>query len=406
MDTRAVEDRLALYAEHTFSHSFSVIEPWHPRVHAISTRKRGFAAAAHDAARELVEGALRELGAAPLSAQRGLTYKAVNPMGHAVSGPTRLLVDHFEFHDLGFGSGAVLRDIEAGMEVPCQLHLSPPGGEFVAHVELEAGEERVLELAPAERPGSLAGALDKSAAECSGPAAGDEREGPGQLVTPFVRIAWEPGDGIVSWLDSALSRELLRPDRLHAAFTPVHEVTPMAGRDDAWAVRGRMDLNRKGEDAVRSAGCLMGGRHTRSGDVSVSAVLDYGVPGVSLYEVELTAYLDAPRVDVSVRMHKDSVWEPENVYLSLPFTTGAPDAQLWLDKAGAAVRPRIDQIPGTLTDFYSIQEGFALVSDRYGVAVATPDSNLLQLGALEHGPRLLAGDPALATTPRSRTPGS
>ncbi len=342
---------------------------------------------------------MRELGAAPLSARRGLTYRVVNPLDHAVGGPIRLLVDHFEFHDLGFGSGAVLTDVAAATEVPCQLHLSPPGGEFVAHVELEAGEERDLELSPAARPSSLAGAFDRSEAGRSEPAAGEEPTCPGQLVTPFVRIAWEPGDGIVSWLDRAVSRDLLRPDLVHAAFTPVHEVTPMTGRDEAWDVRGRMGLNRKGENVVRSAGCLIGGSLRRSGDVSVSAVLDYGLPGASLCEVELTAYLDAPRVDVSVRMHKDSVWEPENVYLSLPFTTGAPDAQLWLDKAGAAVRPRVDQIPGTLTDFYSVQEGFAVVSDDYGVAVATPDSNLLQLGALEHGPRLLAGDPALEGDP-------
>ena len=160
-----------------------------------------------------------------------------------------------------------------------------------------------------------------------------------------------------------------------------------------------MGLNRKGEDAVRSSGCLVGSRPLQDGEVFVSARLDYGVAGCSLFLVELTAYLDAPRVDVSVRMHKDSVWEPENVYLSLPFGSGSPGDVLWLGKAGAAIRPRVDQIPGTLTDFYTLQEGFALVSDDHGLAVATPDSPLLQLGALEHGGRPLAGDPELTDDP-------
>jgi hypothetical protein len=59
------------------------------------------------------------------------------------------------------------------------------------------------------------------------------------------------------------------------------------------------------------------------------------------------------------------------------------------------IRPRVDQLPGTLTDFYSIQEGFALVSDGLGIVVATPDTHLIQLGALEYGPRPLHGAPEL-----------
>ncbi len=115
------------------------------------------------------------------------------------------------------------------------------------------------------------------------------------------------------------------------------------------------------------------------------------------------------RVDVAVRLHKDSVWEPENVYLSLPFTAGAHE-QLWLAKAGAlevgaAVRPRIDQIPGTLTDYYALDDGFALVTDEpagsgMGISVAMPDCHLLQVGPLAFGERLLAGDPRLADDPQ------
>ena len=410
-DTRAVEDELALYSEHTFGHSFSMIEPWHFLVHAIAERKRGFAASAHDGARELLGSALEELGAAPMAAVAGLSYRAINPLDHAVSGIGRLLVGHFEFHELGFSRGAVVRDLEADTEVPCQLLLTPPGAQFLVHMQLQAGEERRLELVP-RKPESDGRGVSESgdSAENESPGAPDARDGEptivrapasgrGHLETPFVRITWAPGDGIVGWVDTALSRELLRPDRRHAAFTPVHEVTPMHGRDDVWPVRGKMELNRKGENAVRSSGCLVGSDGVEAGSVFVSTSLDYGVPGASLYTVELRAYMDEPRVDVAIRMHKDSVWEPENVYLSLPFTAGTPDAQLWLDKSGAAVRPRIDQIPGTLTDFYSIQGGFAIVSEGYGVAIASPDSHLIQLGPLEHGVRLLSGDPALADDP-------
>ncbi|HYW68588.1 MAG TPA: glycoside hydrolase, partial [bacterium] len=329
-DTRKIEDLLALYAEHTFSHSFSVVEPWDPLVHAISERKRGFAAAAHDGARELVEDALRKLGKAPLTAGRGLAYRAVNTHDHAVAGPVRLPVGHFEFHDLGFGRGVALRDVEADSYLPCQLMLSPPGAEILAHVELEAGEERLFELTPADRPDTVAAALRVAGVECpatagdGGVLTGSDRLSDEGMSTPFVEVVWRPGNGIVGWTDRALARGLLRPDRRHGAFTPVHEVTPVSGPEDVWGARGRMDLNRKGANAVRSSGCLVGAKPLQDGEVFVSARLDYGVAGCSVFLVELTAFLDAPRVDVAVRMHKDSMWEPENVYLSLPFGSGSP----------------------------------------------------------------------------------
>ncbi len=71
-DTRALEDELALYSEHTFGHSFSMIEPWHFLVHAIAERKRGFAASAHDNARELLGYALEEHGVRLLSGDAAL----------------------------------------------------------------------------------------------------------------------------------------------------------------------------------------------------------------------------------------------------------------------------------------------------------------------------------------------
>jgi hypothetical protein len=96
-------------------------------------------------------------------------------------------------------------------------------------------------------------------------------------------------------------------------------------------------------------------------------------------------------VDAYVRLHKHSLWEPENLYLALPFG----DREAWLDKAGAPVRPRIDQIPGTLTDFHAVSAGVAF----RGLALAMPDQHLLQIGSLDHGERLLAGDPRLEHDP-------
>jgi len=82
--------------------------------------------------------------------------------------------------------------------------------------------------------------------------------------------------------------------------------------------------------------------------------------------------------------------------ISLPFrTTSEQRDELWVEKTGAVLRPRKDQLPGTLTDFYSIQEGYALCNSGTGLVIATPDTPLLQLGPLEYGQRLLNGNDKL-----------
>jgi len=102
-----------------------------------------------------------------------------------------------------------------------------------------------------------------------------------------------------------------------------------------------------------------------------------------LFKLQVKTYLIERRIDFKVVMNKNNRWEPENVYLPLPLKFSNIQS-LWLDKPKAAVRPRFDQIPGTLIDFYSIQEGIALCSDAGGLVLATPDTNLVHLGDLEY----------------------
>jgi hypothetical protein len=405
-DPIALENDLALYAEHTFSHAHAMSDPWHPVVHAIAERKRAYAARAADAVAGLLHDALGRLGAAALAANTPCRYEIINPLDHRVSGTAGLAVGHHEFNELRFDRGARVRDEDTAEPVPCQLTRAPLGGEFRVHVELAAGEGRVLAIEAADGTG-LERASKEEPAEAAEADSGavDSAAGPrseaaeaGALETPFVRIAWEPGDGIVEWRDLRSDAGLIRADRRDAPLTPVHEVTPLAGRDDVCATRARMGLNRKGQGVVRTAGRLTACGGVETGAVFAGVTLGYDVPGMSVCEVELRALVDEPRVDVAVRMHKESTWAPENVYVSLPF---APDGRgvLWLDKAGAPMRPRFDQIPGTLTDYYAVQGGFAVVGAENGVGVAMLDNHLLQLGPLEHGERLLAGDPALGDDP-------
>jgi hypothetical protein len=202
-----------------------------------------------------------------------------------------------------------------------------------------------------------------------------------ELETEHLRVAID--GGVTSVVHVPTGRELLRGDRSHDAFTPVYELSP-------GAERGPMGLNRKGEDVVRTAGRVTEAGPVTAGPVFVRTTLAYELPGTRWCELELALHRHAPRLDASLRLHRESVADPENLYLSLPFA-----GEVLLDRAGIGIRPRVDQIPGTLTDYYSVDHGF-LAGDT---AVAMPDANLVQLGPLAFGERLLAGDPRLEADP-------
>lgn len=95
-----------------------------------------------------------------------------------------------------------------------------------------------------------------------------------------------------------------------------------------------------------------------------------------------------PKISVDFRLHKESVWEPENVYLSLPFA----GEENYLDKAGAVIRPRIDQLAGTCIDFYALQNGMVFEREKSTVILASKDVPLVAMGSLQAHPIRLMGD--------------
>ena len=368
---------LALYAEHTFSHAWSMLRPWHSDVHTISARKKAYAIGAFEKVRKVLDDTLVELGAAALQTDRPLRYRVINPLASEISGPVRPVVGHYEFHEWGLGRGGDVIRCDNGEILPHRVEDDPTGMIFCIFMKLRANEECEIEIRPREQK------------------TGDEKQASvtqpdGSFIeTPFVKIEWRPADGIVSWFDKSEGRELIRPDYRQTPFAPVYEITPVEGEDRICAVRGEMVLNRKGAGVRRTVGRLTDVKMLPPGDVYAGVELRYAVQGMSLYVVELKAFHEEARVDIAVRIAKTTQWEPENVYLALPFGTGGDSGQLWFDKAGAAIRPRQDQLPGTLIDFYCIQEGLVLTDGSHGVAIAVPDSPLIQLGEMEYGERKL-----------------
>ena len=92
-----------------------------------------------------------------------------------------------------------------------------------------------------------------------------------------------------------------------------------------------------------------------------------------------------------MRIHKSSVWEPENLYISLPFTAGEEEVK-YIDKTGCIIRPGIDQLPGTNMEFYLLQNGIVMEGKEKTLTLAIKDAPLVTFGELKaHPVRLCDG---------------
>ena len=384
----ALDEHLALFAEHTFGHADAMTRPWRLESQAIRGRKLAYAAEARDLAIDIEGRLLAELGARGPEPGLPLHYHVFNPHAEPWRGPLRLPVHHYEFNERGLHGGLQLIKRDSGVALPSRLESAAGGGEVAAWLDLSPGQRVELEITPTNPEAPAEGdPVDPEAWE----AAGQE----GSLETAQFRLDWALPLGIIAMRDQVGGESLLRRGHPHAPFLPLRELTALGATDNIYGVRGAMGLNRKGPEAERGQGHVT--RVWRSAREELYAALAFEIdcPGLDHCRLELRAWHAAPRLDASIRFHKASHWEPENVYLSLPFGAG----ELRLLKADAVLRPRIEQIPGTLTDFYALQEGFVITGASSGLALAMLDQHLLQVGPLEHGERLLAGEPRLADDP-------
>ncbi|CAI6061434.1 glycoside hydrolase [Cohnella sp. JJ-181] len=398
-DIEEAKLQLIMYAEHTWGYHSSISEPWHPMVQELGVRKEAYAAHASRLVQRSLDRVLRARGDVLLRASRAFTFTVVNSFDYPVTDAAYFYLEENWEADY-FRNGLEVVDERTGEIVPHQQETVSRGYQIAILAQLGAREEKRYLIRDASA--RLEARTTSSTRLVGADRIHDIRDlvplAQGEdlvqvtengIESPYVKIAWQSGAGIVSWVDKQTGKELLDPRQAHAAFTPVYEVT--AGEHgDQMTVRRIMGRNRKGMNVQRSAGTLSGVKSIANGPLYAVVELLYQVEGMSHYSLFLKVYKDQPRADVSVRMHKTSVWEPENVYVSLPFVR-EDSGELWLDKSGAAVRPGIDQIPGTLTDFYCIQDGMALVAPTGGLAIATPDTPLMQTGPLAFGERKVQG---------------
>ena len=384
---------LMFYGEHTWGYSSSITEPFHPQVNNLDQWKRLYALKACESAVIAREALQRSLGETAVSLHKELMFCAVNPHDEPIEGMLRQDLEHFYGH-----RHFRVEDALDGSPVPFQISRYSRGPEMCIWAKLGPGEKKMYRLA--ELPESaLPSAGRKALTGIEGVDDLDWRlrerlaQGGGAsfdwLENRFFRIAFTPGTGITSIWDKVHGLELMAAGRPYGAFTPVYEVTERRVGEDYLTVRRNMGRNRKAARTRRSAGSLADVQVLECDALYTRVELSYRMEGVKACAVILTAYHLSPRLEIDFRIHKESVWEPENLYLSLPFA-----GEVWLDKAGAQMRPRMDQLPGTCVDFYAVQNGMVFRREEAQVILAMPDTPLVWMGTLRAHPVRLMGEGA------------
>jgi hypothetical protein len=285
-------------------------------------------------------------------------------------------------------------DVATGTVLPSQGCSISRAREVEVLVRLQPHEERVLRI----RRRAVAPVTSASTAAVGAEGVADIRLPfvPGTLAaTPhgvendFFRLRFD-GRGISAIVDKRTGEDLVRTDAVAAPFSGVYQVTDMAAGPNE--TRRRMGRNRCDVSTRQHVAALRDIRVTAQGDVFAQIELSYALEGFRRYAVVLRVYRDIPKLTAMVQVHKESRWEPENLYIPLPFTLGEQE-ELFVEKTGCVLRPGLDQIPGTNRDFYLLQSGLALVAPGRALSVALKDAPLIRIGELAHHPiELCTGD--------------
>jgi hypothetical protein len=381
---------LMMYAEHTWGFSSSITEPSHPQVNTLDQRKTLFAARAHESVSRCQDQLCEHFGETAVILWKDYRIRVVNPTNHQLQAIARTDLESL----YGYRNIRLIEE-KTGKEVPCQISYVARGYEFNIPVTLEPLEAKSFLIQEA-KPGEVCsvsmhpdygadGIHDFAFARYADP---DWACTPFEMDTPFFKIRFEVPTGIVSIYDKKHQRELINGQK-ESAFQPIYEITPIL--TDAYTERRRMGRNRKAQHTKRDFATLTRVDTQDFGSVFMRASLQFELSGCKKTELILTAYRDLPRLDIDFRLHKESCLEPENLYLALPFAK--EESTLYVEKTGCILRPRLDQLPESCTEFYALQSGLAWIQKDSSVILALPDAPMISMGSLLPHDIRLCGDP-------------
>lgn len=380
-----------LYAEHTWGYSSSVSEPWESFVSALELKKGAYAVNSNTHIAKNLDQILAAKGEVTIRQDKPQIFCVVNPHDFGLRTKALLYIEFWEYIDgVRYDSSIPIEvvDCATGEVIESQVKKIARATQVEIEIAMKAGEERRVAVRLADRGSRTVRNHAHIGAEGVEDLLElrDFRRDEDRIETDYFVIGFDDEKGIRSVIRKSDGQELIREDAAVGAFGGVYEITGLAAVEGAACeTRRRMGRNRKSKGTERYSGILKDRKIVEDGPVYTAIALDYSLKGTGMYTVFLKAYRHLPKLEVMVRIHKESHLEPENLYVALPFTAGQ-EGCTYVDKTGCIIRPGIDQLPGSCQDFYLIQTGVLWQSGENSLAVITRDAPLISLGGLEARP--------------------
>ncbi len=389
-----LEYNLMMFSEHTWGYFTSVSEPWNKMTKKLEARNKLFAEKANELADTLLDDYQESKGEAAKMTGRPLLYKVENPYPQELESLAAFTINWWEEFLVKDGYEVIDKesketithqeiriDEKKRREVNVRLRLAPFETRELLIVPKKA-KRRKMPLDPLftrdETYDYISPYIDNTVNATMY-----------HLETPHIRLAWDKERGIHTFLDKKTDTNLVRKDDQDGLFTPIYETSEIEHTykfevPEMQSVRRAYGRNRKILSTLRDHGELINAKILEKGPLLARVQLKFLLAGTTHAVLELSAHRDEARLDVGLIIAKDTVWAPESLYMALPLTTGQKE-ELFIEKSGCILRPRIDQLEGSQALFYTLQSGYALRGAKRSIHVATPDAPLLHLGSLEPG---------------------
>lgn len=394
---KEAQDQLVMYAEHTWGFHSSVSEPWDAFVNLLDTRKLGYAINGNRAISDHLDDILATYGEEANQLDRESYFKVVNPHDQAMDTLATVYLQHWQTVDDSYFAYTLplegfleVVDCQTGEILVSQVSNSSRGKKVSFKIALAAKEERIIRL-KRTKPSAKMHWKYANHAHIGTEGIADIAPYEGfkhdvsiyGIKTDHLELIIDQNVGITSIIDRQTGAELLHPARDHAPFVGVHEVTSFK-ESNPYSVRSIMGRNRKAPSTDRTVAKLVNVKQLEDGPLYAVLLLKYELAGTGMYDVVLTVQKTAPQIDVTIRLQKIGAWEPENLYVALPFTYDSPlETNCFFEKSGTIIRPGIDQLPGTNTNFYLLDNGAVMQNGDKHVFVSMKDTPLVTLGSLE-----------------------
>jgi len=116
------------------------------------------------------------------------------------------------------------------------------------------------------------------------------------------------------------------------------------------------------------------------GPLVASLEIRSAAPGANSLVRNIRVVDGLPRVEITDILDKQAVRTKEGVHFGFDFNV--PKGQIRLDTPWAVVRPEIDQIAGASKNWFTVQHWVDVSNAAIGVTMVTPDSPLVEIGAI------------------------